>query len=183
MQKPTIDEVEKLLTIWKQLLRSTDWAAKVSRKKPTRWLFESACTIGTTDTSDIFFRAEHRPACTITRGISVIEMPELTYVGLFIGEHRVCAIDSNPEQHHTNSVGIGRPYFRQTVSSATHLHIWTMEGEGYVEPIEPPILLVEDIFTDFFTRVNLLLKGEFIHPLKNKQMEITGTWTALNSSL
>lgn len=180
MLKPSIEDVEKMLTVWKQLLRTTEWIAKISKKKPTRWLFESACTIGTTDTSNVFFRAEFRPACSIHKGESIIEVPDLAYVGLFIGEHRVCAIDSHPGQSHSNSVGIGRPHFRKTIHSPTHIHIWTDQGEGYVEPVDPPILEIEDLFTEFFRRVNLLLKGKFIHPLQNKQLEITGSWTANN---
>lgn len=178
MIKPTTEEVDKLILVLKQMLRSMEWTPKISRKKPTRWFFETACLLGSTETSNVIFRAEFRPATTLTRGQAVIELQDMIYVGLFIGEHRVCAMDTHPGQEHTNSVGVGRPYYKKLIDAATHIHIWTDEGEGYVEPVEPPILDCETLFTEFLDRVNLLLKGEFVHPLKGEQLEITGSWIA-----
>lgn len=177
MTRPTVEDVDKLILVLKQLLRSMDWVPRISKKKPTRWFFESACTFGSTDTDNVIFRAEYRPATSISKGLALMELPDLIYLGLFIGEHRVCAIDTNPGQSHTNLIGKGRPYFGQTINAATHVHLWTEEGEGYVEPVEPPILEIERLCADFLQRVNLVLKGEFVHPLKGKQLEITGTWT------
>lgn len=180
MRKPTVGEVEDLLVLWKELLREVEWSPRISKRKPTRWLFESACSVGTTATENVLFRAEHRPASTITKGTAIIEVPDLTYVGLFIGEHRVCAMDSHRGQAHTNTVGSGKPFYLQKVTATTHLHVWVDEGDGYVEPVEPPIEDVEALFTQFFKRANLILNGAFLHPLKNQQMEITGSWTARN---
>lgn len=60
------------------------------------------------------------------------------------------------------------------------MHIWTEVGEGYVEPVEPPITDIEELFENFFRRVNLVLKDKFVHPLRGQNLEITGTWTASN---
>lgn len=180
MIRLTVEDVDKLILVLKQMLRSMDWTPRISKKKPTRWFFESACTLGSSETSNIIFRAEFRPATSIAKGLSIIEYPDLIYLGLFIGEHRVCAIDSNPDQIHTNSIGKGLPFYGQTIDAPTHVHIWTAEGEGYVEPVVPPILEIQALFTEFLQRVSLVLKGEFVHPLKGEQLEITGTWTASN---
>lgn len=130
MIRPTVEDVDKLVLTLKQMLRSMEWAPKISKKKPTRYFFESACTLGSTETNNVIYRAEFRPATSICKGLSITEFPDLIYLGLFIGEHRVCAIDSHPDQLHTNVGGKGRPFYGRTIDAATHVHIWTEEGYG-----------------------------------------------------
>lgn len=180
MIKPTVQEVDDLIRVLKHLLRNTDWTPRISKKKPTRWIFESACSVGTSATSNVIFRAEYRPAASLLKGLAVIEFKELIYVSLFIGSHRICAIDCHPGQKHTNKVGFGRPFYKEAISSPVHMHLWVEEGDGYAEPLEMQPAGIEAIFFEFFKRVNLVLKGEFAHPLKGQQLEITGSWTAFN---
>lgn len=180
MSKPTTEEVLHFLAVSKTLLRKMEWTPRISKKQPQWWNFYSACTIGKTDTIDILFRAQYKPRASIVKGMATIEVQEVIYAGLFIGEHRVSAMDTHIGQKHTNKVGKGLPYFGKTIDSPTHIHIWTEQGDGYVEPVEPPLLEIKELFFNFFDRVNLALTGDFIHPLKGQQLDFIESWTADN---
>jgi len=180
MTIPTTEEVLGFLAVNKTLLRQMEWTPRLSRKHPQWWNFYSVCSIGNTETIDIMFRAQYKPGASIVKGSATIVTAEIIYVGLFIGEHRVSAMDTNVGQKHTNKIGEGLPYFGKTVESSTHIHIWTEQGDGYVEPVEPPLFDIKELFLNFFDRVNLVLTGNFVHPLKGRQLDFTESWTVNN---
>lgn len=116
----------------------------------------------------VSFRAGYRDEKVTLRGQSVFVEPPKFECALFLHNNRIAAFDTNPGQRHTNKVGEGRPYFNQTIDAWTHEHIWTGE-EGYVEPIEPPILDVITLLQLFAQRCNLDFQGPFAHPLAGAQ--------------
>lgn len=173
MAKPSEEDVALFLDLKKSLVRVMEWTKRSSVKNP-QWLqFESKCYLGTSLSDEVQFRAHYRPKANVVKGDAIIEFPETFYISISIREHRVFAIDTLPGQSHFNKVGAGRPYYKQNVVSPTHVHIWTDKGgDGYVEPIEPPLLDLEDAIAEFCSRVNLWLNGEFAHPMHNKQLNL-----------
>lgn len=56
---------------------------------------------------------------------------------LFYKNKRILGIDDDGPSRHRNEVGVGRPYFQQTIN---HPHIHTISDDsfdGYAEPIQP----------------------------------------------
>ena len=100
-------------------------------------------------------------------GAATINYPEQFTAGLLVGRHRILALDTN-DKPHTNRRGVGLPYYGQKITARTHIHIWTSEGYGYAEPIEPSYLDYESLIKDFLVRANINLLGGFQHPLKNQ---------------
>ncbi|WP_293237893.1 hypothetical protein, partial [Paludibacterium sp.] len=127
---------------------------------------ESICYLGSSLSEEVTFRAHYRPSGFRTKGALSIPVPEAFYVSVSIREHRVYAMDTLPGQRHTNAVVPDRPYSGQIITAITHVHLWTDvgSGDGYVEPIEPPLLELEELIANFCDRVNLWLNGDFIHP-------------------
>ena len=149
-----------------------EWAERTSVKNP-QWLqFESKCYLGSTLNDEVQFRAHYRPAANVAKGQAILEIPEAFYISISIREHRVFAIDTLPGQRHPNKGGFGLPFHKKVITNTTHVHVWTERGEGYVEPIEPPLLELEDAIEEFCKRVNLWLNGEFIHPLHRQQLKL-----------
>lgn len=172
MNKPTVDVVTALLELEKQLLRVVEWTDRPSVKVPQWRQFESRCIAGSDETEYLIFRAHYRPNANVVIGDSIVHLPETCYVSLFVGPHRIFGIDSQQGQTHTNKIGYGRPYYKKTLRNPTHMHVWTEAGDGYVEPIEPPLLDLKDIFSEFRTRVNLWLNGDFHHPQRGEQLHL-----------
>lgn len=45
-------------------------------------------------------------------------------------------------------------------------------GEGYAEPVTPPLQTIAALMQHFLPRANLTLTGGFAHPLKGRQIEL-----------
>lgn len=172
MNKPTVDIVAALLELEKQIVRVMEWTDRPSAKIPQWRQFESRCTAGSTETETLIFRAHYRPKANVVLGSSIVLMAETCYVSLFVGPHRIFGIDSQVGQVHTNKIGYGRTYYKKTIKCPSHIHVWTDAGEGYVEPLEPPVTELKDIFSEFKARVNLWLNGEYLHPLHGEQLKL-----------
>jgi len=173
----SVDDVEAFLLLLKELVREMEWTDRPSLKTP-QWLqFESRLFLGPEISDEVKFIAHYRPFANVVKGSAVIEIPEALFVSLLWRDDRIIAIDTCPGQSHTNVKGSGRPYHGQTISSTTHIHIWTEHGAGYVEPIEPPLMEPEEIIAEFCARVNLCLNGAFVHPMQGKQLKLL-QWTA-----
>lgn len=142
-----------------------EWNDRPSNKSP-RWMqFESQCYLGSTMSDEATFRAHYRPASIQNRGDAVIEIREAFYVSLSLREHRVAALDTLVGQSHKNRVVQGLSLSGITINATSHWHVWTVMGEGHVEPVEPPTLQVEEAIAYFCNRVNLRLNGDFKHPM------------------
>ena len=170
--KPSNDDVAAFLTLRKSLVREMEWISSPS-KKATGWAkFQSYCYLGTTPSDEIDFRAQYRARAIDRRGAATIEIPEAFYISIWIQNHRVYGIDTKPGQSHTNAIVHGTPYSGAIISSLTHEHIWTIAADDYVEPVEPPIVELETAIAKFCDRVNLLLNGPFVHPMKGKTEQL-----------
>lgn len=170
--KPTHEDVKVFMALKKAIVRQMEWVDSPS-KKATGWSkFESKCFVGFEISEEIDFRASYRRRAIDRRGGSEIEIPEAFYVSIWIRNHRIRGFDTNPDQKHTNAVVAGRPYSGVTVTSHTHEHIWTVAADDYVEPVEPPILELEDAIAKFCDCVNLFLNGPFKHPLKGQTEQL-----------
>jgi hypothetical protein len=165
MSKPSEQDVAAFIALKKSVLRIMEWTDRPSIKIPQWKQFESRCYLGSTLSDEVTFRAHYRPAGLKEKGVATIEIPEAFYVSLALREHRVVAIDTLPGQKHTNRVVQGRPLSGQKIDATTHWHVWTIAGDGYVEPIEPPVLELADAIAYFCQRVNLKLNGAFKHPM------------------
>lgn len=132
-------------------------------------MFESAIRVGDSVLEGLRFRARYRPPKIIAKGDAIVQIGESISVALFANaEDRIAAIDSAANLRHTNKVGTGKPYYGQTITSDTHIHIWVGEY-GYAEPIEPPVFDVQKLFEIFAIQCNLVYSGPIVHPRKGEQ--------------
>jgi hypothetical protein len=172
MTKPSTQDVAALLALKKSLVRIMEWTDRPSNKSPRWRQFESKCYIGGTLSEEVTFRAHYRPAGIQGRGRATIEIPEAFYVSLALREHRIAGMDTAPGQSHINRIVPGKPLSGATIKATTHWHSWTVVGEGYVEPIEPPILEPDEAIAYFCNRVNLRLNGNFRHPMQGQTSQL-----------
>ncbi|NHZ98859.1 hypothetical protein [Massilia sp. CCM 8734] len=170
MARPTEQDVAAFLSLKKSLVRVMEWTDRPSLKTPQWRAFESRCYLGSSISDEANFRAHYRPKGLKVRGASIIELPEAFYVSIWIREHRVFAIDTLKGQVHTNRIVSGMPFSGMKIDATTHMHIWTSAADGYAEPIEPPLVELEEIMTVFCQRVNLWLNGDIKHPMYGKSM-------------
>jgi len=166
---PTTDEVAAIMLLKKQVIRAMEWSDKQSSRTPQWRQFESFCIVGSEESEEVIFRALYRPHGNLIRGSTVIPLPEICNLSLCWFEHRIFGIDLDPTSHHKNKVGQGRKFYRKFVKSDVHIHIWTEEGYGYVEPLDVKIRDVEELFDEFLKRDVLYLNGEFLHPMQGTQ--------------
>lgn len=160
------------MALRKAMVREMEWVDSPSKKSAGWAKFESKCYVGSDIPEEVDFRAQYRRRSIQQRGEAEIEIPEAFYVSVFIRNHRVYGIDTNPGQVHTNPVVAGRRFSGAIVATHTHEHLWTMAAAGYVEPVEPPILDLKDAIAKFCERVNLYLNGEFLHPMKGQTEQL-----------
>lgn len=165
MTKPSEQDVAAFLALKKSLVRIMEWTDRPSNKTPGWRQFESKCYLGSTLSEEATFRAHYRPKGMQSRGIATIVIPEAFYVSLALREHRVVAIDTSAGQVHMNRIVPGLPLSGKRVVADSHWHLWTIAGDGYVEPVDPPLLQPEQAIAYFCNRVNLGLNGPFVHPM------------------
>lgn len=170
--EPTQDEVDLFFTLRKAIVREMEWVESPSKKSPGWSKFESKCYLGTEISDEVDFRAQYRRRAVQHRGLSNIEIPEAFYVSIWIRNHRVYGIDTKPGQQHTNAIVPGLPHSGLSITNSTHEHIWTLAADNYVEPIEPPIVELQDAIDRFCRRVNLILNGSFLHPMQGKTEQL-----------
>lgn len=104
-------------------------------------------------------------------GQATIFLAETFCASLFVGPHRVYGVDTD-DSFHTSLVGEGRPLFRKPLADRSHEHLWVDAGEGYAEPVTPPLQTIAALMQHFLPRANLTLTGGFAHPLKGRQIEL-----------
>lgn len=167
-----VETARHLISLPKKLVvRPFQWMIQASGHIPKIHTFESAVQIGNEVLEGVVVRASYRGPKTIQRGAAQIVTPEKFDCALFLGKHRVAAIDTNPVQRHHNKVGYGLPFYNQTINTSTHRHIWT-GSYGYAEPIEPPLLDVIELIKTFAADCNLIFQGNMEHPLRGEQGEL-----------
>jgi len=160
------------MALKKAIVREMEWVPSPSKKSAGWAKFESRCYLGSEISDEVDFRAQYRRRTFKRRGEAEIEVPVAFYVSIWIRNHRVYGIDTNPEQMHTNAIVAGLPYSGAVIASHTHEHIWTLAADDYVEPIEPPIIELHAAIAKFCERVNLYLNGPFLHPLKGQNEQL-----------
>lgn len=161
----TETEVRELLARTdKTILRAFLWGTEEGRAKGERFSFESSVQVGEELPFSVRFIAKYRASKKITKGSAQVLLPEKFDAGILCSSHRVSALDTNPGTPHTNDVGLGLPYHKQTLWCNTHRHIW-VGMYGYAEPVEPPIMDVVELIHRFLSDYNLKLHGEVRHPL------------------
>ena len=147
------------------------WLIQASGHTPKIHLFESPIQVGKVTLEGVIVRASYRGPKAVRRGNAEVLVPENFSCAIFMGPHRIAAIDTNPGQRHINKVGIGLPYFNQTITTSSHRHLWT-GSYGYVEPIEPPLLDVVQLINVFAQECNLSFQGHLEHPLLGVQRDL-----------
>ncbi|MCP1404279.1 hypothetical protein [Achromobacter insolitus] len=152
----------------KLVLRTFDWS-KQEGARDTPWLiFDSSVQVGPDIPYALRFIAKYKASHEIMKGSARVMLPEKIDVGLICGKHRIAAYDTAPGQRHTNDVGVGRPFYGQTILATTHRHVWVGEY-GYVEPVDPPMLDVVQLIQTFAEECNLVINGSVRHPLAGQQ--------------
>ena len=53
------------------------------------------------------------------------------------------------DSFHTSLVGEGRPLFRKPLADRSHEHLWVDAGEGYAEPVTPPLQTIAALMQHF----------------------------------
>lgn len=173
MQAPLISpsEVRDILAAPKETVKPVAWTARPAAGQAQWMEYASTCRLRGEARDDIIFRAVYRPAGTAVHGLAVIALPETCSASLFVGPHRVLGVDTT-DAFHTSLVGAGRPHHGVVLQSRTHLHTWHDDGEGYAEPVEPPLNDLAAVVSYFLQQANLALAGGFAHPLKGRQIEL-----------
>ncbi len=166
-----INLVSTLMRANKATVRHLIWENKKTYSNPQWVEFQTACRVNNAVREDVFFIASYRAKKyeydPEHRGGFVIEQSEKFNAALMIGPNRVFAIDID-DTPHTNKKGIGLPYFKKTIESRAHIHIWCGQGYGYAEPFED-IDTVENLLDVFQARANLVIMGGIVHPMKGIQ--------------
>lgn len=170
--KPSSEDIQAFIELRKALVREMEWVPSPSKKSAGWAKFESRCYLGTEVSEEVDFRAQFRRRSIQRRGQAEIEIPEAFYISIWVRNHRVYGIDTNPDQAHRNAIVSGLPFSGVVITAHTHEHIWTVAADDYVEPIEPPIVELEDAIAKFCGRVNLYLNGPFLHPLKGQNEQL-----------
>lgn len=155
----------------KLVVRPFGWVIQAGGYTPQVRIFESALMINGEVKEEVLLRASYRGEKRIQKGQAEIVLPESFSCALFIGGLRIAALDTNPAQKHTNKVGVGRPYYGQIITSATHRHLWVGEY-GYVEPVDPALLDIVQLLQVFADECRLSFQGLLEHPLKGEQGEL-----------
>jgi len=83
-------------------------------------------------------------------------LPERFCIGLYLRGERIFAWDVDPLQRHQNNKGgIGRPFYGQTISGH-HVHTWSLDGYGYVEPLSLLSYALCDVWDGFLDVANII---------------------------
>ena len=88
------------------------------------------------------------------KGGVIEDLPERLCFTLLVGGARVFGIDEDGVTRHVNRVGIGQPFYQQTIGHP-HIHLPVPEASyGYAEPIDR--VPVEMLWQSFLERANIL---------------------------
>lgn len=147
----------------KLAIRQMDWVKKPSPHNPPWVQYECACQILNEVREDLIFRMQYRHMKTEFLGMASVNLPAKFNAALFVGPHRVSALDVD-ETPHTNKIGEGLPHFGRRFS-APHLHIWTDRGYGYAEPFPLNRLELQEVFDQFCPLASIQPSGTFNHPM------------------
>lgn len=162
-----MDEVDEILNIDKITVKELVWLEKKTFSAPQWVEYKTACKIENKIREDVFFVSNYRANKFISMDGYTLEQSEMFNAAIVIGESRVAAIDCD-DKPHKNKIGKGLPYFRETITTRTHKHIWLSEGYGYVVPYAT-IKNIEDLLDIFQKEYNLTIKGQFVHPMRGIQ--------------
>lgn len=165
----SVHEAESIIAVAKSTVRPMEWFPKRTLSTP-QWIeYFSACRVESEIREDVMFRAQYRPHKSMQMGLAEIILPEIFNAALFVGPFRIFAIDAESTLH-TNKTGIGRPLYKQRIDSRSHIHTWSEDGYGYVEPITLESDCIEELIAEFLPRANLTLTGGFTHPQSGVQL-------------
>ncbi|HEJ5564190.1 hypothetical protein ACSET8_02615 [Pseudomonas aeruginosa] len=124
-----------------------EWVQSSLHNWPNTYKHRSILRVGDRLEEGLFVQLEYKEG---TLG----DVPERLYFGLHVGGARSLAIDEDGVTGHTNSVGLGRPFYKQRVGHP-HVHLPVQEASyGYAEPITRAP--VEELWQQFLQRANIL---------------------------
>lgn len=161
-------DADLLLAELKTTVRPMEWQNKPGQQDPQWMTFFSACEIDSSIIEGLMFRVMFRARKTRYANAASVDLPETYSFGLHFEKHRIAGMDFS-DTPHTNIIGSGRPYFRQTIIGC-HKHIWTDEGYGYAEPIQGEVHGIEGLAQRFQDEFSLVIPGGFVHPLHGTQL-------------
>ena len=160
----SIAEADAVIKESKIAVKPIEWVEKVGNANP-RWVeYVSACQIQSEIREDVMFRAQYRAEKFERKGSALIQMPETFNAAICIANFRVIAIDTT-SKYHRNKIGKGMPFYGKTLTTRTHIHIWTGKY-GYAEPYDKELNQLELLIEEFLKVSNLSLTGDFTHPMR-----------------
>lgn len=124
-----------------------EWVQSSLHNWPNTYKHRSILRVGDRLEEGLFVQLEYKEG-------TIGEVPERLYFGLHVGGARSLAIDEDGVTGHTNTVGLGRPFYKQRVGHP-HVHLPVQEASyGYAEPImRAP---VEELWQQFLQRANIM---------------------------
>lgn len=103
-------------------------------------------------------------------------VPDKVYMTFVVTSARVVALDENGPAEHVNTVGLGRDFYRQSVSHP-HLHVPVPEGCGlYAEPVERTD--IQGLWRIFLGSANILEAPPLTLPPRKPKSD-SGQWDLL----
>lgn len=162
---PSIADVRLLLQTPKVAVREMEWVKKPTPHNPPWELYECACEMLNEVREDLIFRMQYRHMKTELVGQASIKLPAKFNAALFVGPHRVAALDMDSTPH-TNKIGNGLKFHGMTISGC-HLHIWIEKGYGYAEPFSLSLPELQPLFDAFCLLASIQPNGTFKHPMKH----------------
>jgi hypothetical protein len=160
----TVDQARAIIAEPKIAVKPLEWVEKIGRSP--KWVeYSSACEIQSEVREDVMFISTYRAKKYESKGLALIEMPEIFNAAICVANKRIIAIDTTSRPH-KNTVGKGLPYYGKILNGRTHVHIWT-GTYGYAEPFSKDLNDLESLMDEFLRIAHVSLVGEFIHPMKN----------------
>ncbi len=124
-----------------------EWVQSSLHHWPHTYKHRSILQVGDRMEEGLFVQLEYK-------GGTVGDIPERLYFGLHVGGARTLAIDEDGVTGHTNTVGLGRPFYKQRIGHP-HIHLPVQEASyGYAEPLERQP--VDVLWNQFLQRANIV---------------------------
>lgn len=140
------------------------WKKGNKKRLPKPWSFRTALEADGATIEGAFVEVWYQPSRIVGARPSL-------QMAFLVDAVRATAVDDNgPASSHINKVGVGLPFYQQTVG-VPHLHFSVPDAlKGYAEPL--PQMVPEELWTTFLERANISGAPPFELPPGQLEMPI-----------
>ena len=152
-------QVDEILKINKGLVKPIYWEEKNGNYTPQILTYYSAMDMDNQSILEgVLIRCKWMPS-------PIPDIKAKYDFAIFLGQHRVYALDFHWLSGHKNKIGRGLPFYNENLRGP-HRHLWAESSYGYAEPLEPPILELnmEDHWKLFCDEANIIRNNDFSSP-------------------